>query len=243
MLDNVVLETQSDTGSVTLFVPENEYGTIEVPEAVRREVISPRGALLGVTDDVLENTLFTRVKLGISDFVRFTRRNISLLFIKKDVVNKMPSAITGFSPAFIILESRYVWEKGFFIGQTEESAAKTKTLLKDHFLLLPLYLTLSGYVETQGVNVALRNFYDGGAGKLWAKAFIFRDIYICGESYFSLPDCKYRYTQDMDFYSVWRNWSLFHEVSKRLREGTVDYDIDQIATPDHMKYGEDGSKC
>lgn len=243
MLDGDLPETWSVTGSVSLLVPEDGYGTIEVPEAVRHEVVSPRSAFLGVADDVLENTLFTRVKLGTSDFTGIPRRNISLLFVKKDVVEKTPAAIAGLSPVFIILKEDFYGGKRPFIAQTAESAAKISMLLKDHFLLLPLYLAANCTLNSQGVDVALRNFYGGAAGRLWANVFICHDICLFGKSYFGLPNCRHPYLKGRDFSAVWRNWHMFHEIATKLRTEIVDYDIGQIATPDYMKYREEEVQC
>ncbi len=243
MLDNDVVDTQLDTGCVSLFVPENEYETIEVPVPVEYKVESPGSVLLGVPDDVLENTLFTRIKLDSSDFTRTLRRNISLLLVKQNVVEKTPYAISGLSPAFIVLEGRSYLVDGLFTRQTSESLAKIKTLLKDHFLLLPLYLTVSGGVKPQGVNIALRNFYGGEAGRLWAKGFSCADIYIFGQSYFSLPETKCCGVMGRSLYDVWRYWYIFRDIAEKLRMGMVDYDINQIATRDYLKFGEDELKC
>lgn len=243
MLDYDVLESQPDSGSVTLFVPEEEYETIEVPEAVRREVVSPRSILLGVNAEVLENTLFTRVKMSPSDFSGLPRRSISLLFVKKEIVAKMPQAIACISPAFLVLGDGSYGSKGFFIGQTEESRIGIKMLLRDNYLLLPLYLTSGRRLNSQGVDIALRNFYGNGIGKLWAKSFICEDIYLFGQSYFNDPKLGRRYMKGRDLHSLWRMWNFMHNLADRLAVGEAAYDIAQVATPDCMKYREEESQC
>lgn len=243
MLDYDVPETQTDSGSVTLFVPEEEYGTIEVPEPVRLEVVSPRSILLGVDDEVLENTLFTRVKMLPSDFSGFPRRSISLMFVKKEIVARMPQAIACISPAFLVLGDGSCGRRGFFLGQTEESRIGIKMLLRDNFLLLPLYLTSRRHLSSQGVDIALRNFYGNGTGKLWAKSFICEDIYLLGQSYFNDPEAGCSYMKGRDLHFLWRMWNFMHDLANRLAASETAYDIAQVATPDFLKFGEVESQC
>lgn len=227
--DEDLLEASQDTGEVSLFVPENEYETIEVPDAAQFEVRSPASELWGVSDEILDNTLFTRVKMDAADFISPPRRGISLLFVKKETVQKTPAAVAGMAPAFLVLGNNYTSSANFFIGQTSESENRMKLLLRETFLLLPLYLKARRALGTQGVDVALRNFY-GSCGKLWARSFICRNIFLLGRSYFSLPDCRARYAMGYNFHSVWRNWHILQDIHERLEKGLMAYNISQITS-------------
>lgn len=231
-MDCNVDDTVADDGSVSLFVPEDEYAGIDVPEPVLQQVVSPRSKLFGESEEVLDNTIFTRIKMEASDFTVRPRKLPSLLFANTDIVRNMPSATAGLSPLFIVLGGHL--ENVYFIGETSRCRSMVKSLFNDNMLLLPVYLTSGRDLKFQGTEVAFRNLYGGGIGKLWARSFICQDIILFGQSFFTRE--HFSYPKDCSLYSIWRNWSIIEELRDNMVRGMMNYDIDQFSIPEYKKY-------
>lgn len=228
-------ENDADCGEVELFVPEREYDEIDVPEPVINKVVTPKSALFGVSDGVLENTIFTCVKLTSRDFISPPKRNISLVFVKKDAVDRNPKIVGCLSPLILVL-SGFSTNGDFFVRQSDRCQRMTGSILADHYLVLPLYLTSRTSLGFQGVDVAFRNFHGTESGKLWARAFRCVDIMFGGESYLSPANTPYHFVRGLSLYRLWRYGPVIEELRLRLLLSLRSFDLEQLSTPDFEKY-------
>lgn len=170
-----------ENGIATGFIEEDAYLREEVPNPQTADVVSPRSVLLGVSDEVLENTVFTKIKMQNTDFRANPRKLPRLIFINKEKLLQKPELVGDLSPLVIALSSRN--NGPFFTLCHEDVDKKLAAIMRDSYLLLPLYATKSRGLMPWGTDIVFRDRYYPSPGKLRVKAVGCDHLFLFGKKY------------------------------------------------------------
>lgn len=199
-----------------MFVDDQEFMSEVVPEAKTKKIISPRSAILGVQDEILENTVFTRVKMENGDFMRIPKKLPRLVFINKDRLEDDLNLVSGIAPLVLALTPKRRGD--FFTASTSETDNKLHAIMRDSYLLLPLFPTDWRGLMPWGVDVVFRpRHFSPSAGKLRVKAFGCDHLFLFGKRYtISNADYDLRY-----FWEHRSHWNIQDTIKRNL----CDFDI------------------
>lgn len=205
------------------FVEEDAYLREEVPKPKTVPVVSPMSVILGVTDSVLENTVFTKVKMQNSDFRATPRKLPRLIFVNKEKLLENPALVGELSPIVLALMPR---NKGpFFTLINDDPDKRIAAIMRDSYLLLPLYTASSRGLQPWGTDIVFRDRYYPSPGKLRMKAVGCDHLYLFGKKY-QLSGSEYGL---VDFWRHCSHWPLKDFVKQRLFTHDVDENLESLS--------------
>lgn len=205
-----------DETNETIFVGGMEFLREEIPERKTSKVVSPRSAILGVSDEILDDVLFTRVKMQDSDFISPPKKLPRLLFMKRESLEKNPEAAARVSPLTLAVSTKN--KSGFITGCNEDAERKLSAIMRDSYLLLPLYPSPWRGLMPFGVDIVFRRMWRSAAsGKLLAMAFACNGLFMFGERY-TMNNAAYR----LEYF--WNQYS-HSRIMEALEKNLCEFDI------------------
>lgn len=185
---------------VTGFVEEDAYLREFVPEPIKINVVSPRSITLGVSEEVLENTVFTKVKMQNTDFMAYPKKLPRLIFINKEKLLQNPSLAAELSPLVLALSPR--GDGPYFTLCHDGINKKLIAIMRDSYLLLALYISNSRRFQPWGTDIIFRTMYYPSPGKLRINAFFCDHLFLFGTKY-KLSGSEYYYMNLWEHRSLW----------------------------------------
>lgn len=208
--------------AVAGFMEEDAYLREDVPKPSVVPVVSPMSVTLGVSDDVLENTVFTKVKMQPTDFRATPRKLPRLIFINKEKLLQNPALVGQLSPLVLALTPK---GKGpFFTLGYDETDKQLSAIMRDSYLLLPLYASSSRGLQPWGTDIVFRDRFYPSPGKLRMKAVGCDHLYLFGKKY-QLDESKYGV---VNFWHHRSHWSLKEFMDERLMNHDVDENLEAL---------------
>ncbi len=206
----------------TGFVEGDAYLREDVPKPSTVPVVSPMSVTLGVSDSVLESTVFTKVKMQNTDFHANPRKLPRLIFINKERLLQNPALVGQLSPLVLALKSRS--NEPFFTLSNDQAEKQLKAIMRDSYLLLPLYASSSRGLQPWGTDIVFRDRFYPSPGKLRIKAVGCDHLSLFGKKY-QLSSCQYRM---VDFWKHYSHWQLKEFMDARLMSHDVEENLELL---------------
>ena len=222
---NAQIDAQSrDDGEIKLFVPEEEFTELAIPEPENVPFHTMESVILGVNDEALRQTVLTNVKMEAGDFKKAPKKLPRLIFLRKDDSGAALKGALNLFPAFFLLERQWWWGT-FMTGLESAAEQKLATLLRANYLLLPARWSFRDQLRFQGVEIARRS-HRGGSGSLHAPSFTCVGVFLFGED--KSRERPFSYATDSDFAWVLRNWQYCARTAEAISDGLREFDLAKL---------------